>query len=211
MILQSWLRETLNFCRFCFFFLPVYTTVSLPFSHLHSLPLQRFWSRWGRLKRGQTLSRPPDPQPREPPVSHAFFFFHSFTFFFPRTSLSSVFFLFHTTLSHQESSLPESIFLSLLLLTCSSSVRKCPLRSYLYSYVGHRNTFIDLWLVIMYTKGCWFKESVEEVTLQGAFFFIFQFITGLITSMSCHAFLLFVINARHSWIEGMCQSLQHFP
>lgn len=48
----------------------VYHTVSVPLSHLNSLLPKRFRSCWRRLKRGRTLLRPPDPQPREPPVSH---------------------------------------------------------------------------------------------------------------------------------------------
>lgn len=91
-------------------FLLVYTTVSLPLFHLPSLCLKRFRSRWRWLKRGRTLWRPPDPQPSEPLISHAFF--PPYSFFFSPDWLSSDL-LFLSALSHQESHLPEPIFPSL--------------------------------------------------------------------------------------------------
>lgn len=95
---------------------------------------------------------------------------------------------FFFSISHQ-GVLNLNPFLSLSVLTCSSSVRKCPLRSYLYSDVGHRNTFINLLLAIMHTKGCWYRDSLDEVAVQRAFFFLLLFLIGLITAISCHEFL----------------------
>lgn len=99
-------------------------------------------------KSGQKLLR---PRPREPPISHEKLF-SLLCFFFFRSLLSlshQIFFLYISS-----GILYLNPFLSLSVLTCSSSVRKCPLRSYLYSDVGHRNTFINLLLAIMHTKGC---------------------------------------------------------
>lgn len=177
-------------------FLFVFSTVSIPLSHLNSLLPKRFRSRWRRLKRERTLLRPPDPQPREPPVSHEKSslrpFFLSLLFFSFTLSLSFSFLRFFFSLSLSLQYLIWVLylnpFLSLLVLTCSSSVRKCPLRSYLYSDVGHRNTFINLLSAIIHTKGCWYRDSLDEVAVQRTFFFFF--LIGLITAISYHVFLL---------------------
>lgn len=166
---------------FCVFFLllSLYSCVFFSLSHCLRSPLSSQQSASKEIpilltqteKRTDTVKTPRSPAKRATRFSRekltknffpfsAIFFFHSlltlslsiFRF------LSFSFSLSPSPLPHQESSI-RIHFLSLLVLTCSSSVRKCPLRSYLYSDVGHRNTFINLLSAIMHTKGCWYRDS----------------------------------------------------
>lgn len=74
----------------------------------------------------------------------------------------------------------------------STSVGNCPFTSYLYTGLGYRNTFIDLSLVIMHTKGFWCRYSLDEVALQGALFF-FVFLMCIMTAASFSSHPLFLL------------------
>lgn len=54
-------------------------------------------------------------------------------------------------------------FCSYTALTCSSSVRKCPLKSYLCSDVGHRSTLTNLLSAILHTKDQLLMKEAAEI------------------------------------------------